>query len=248
MTDLQHPAPAPPAKRARAAGGVRLGDQLYEKILQRIVSGDFPEGGRLPSESGLCDIYGVSRPVIREVLSRLQGDGLIVSRQGSGSYVQRRPGTDLLDLAPSGGVASMMRCFEVRMALESEAAGLAALRRTDDDIAAINEANDTLERVILDGEVAGEADRQFHVAILTATRNQLFLSSFRAIAAPIFQGLMLAGRLSLKRNRARAELVLAEHRAIAAAIIAEDEDTARTAMRAHLANSKNRVLAASIEP
>src|ERR1700737_4920718 len=115
----------------------RLPDRVYEQILEQIVSGDFSVGDRLPSENQLGSDHRVSRAVIREALSRLLADGVVVSRQGSGTFVQRKPERDFLRLAPIGGIADLMRCFEFRIALEGEAAYLAAQRRTDDNLARI---------------------------------------------------------------------------------------------------------------
>src|SRR5260370_40326816 len=73
----------------------RLADQLAQRIATLIDRGEFAEGGRLPAESELADRFGVSRPVIREALSRLRVIGMIVSRRGSGRYGQEhanRPG------------------------------------------------------------------------------------------------------------------------------------------------------------
>ena len=72
------------------APAARLGDQLSHRMAELIQRGEFSEGSRLPAESELADRFGVSRPVIREALSRLRVMGVIVSRKGSGSYVQRR--------------------------------------------------------------------------------------------------------------------------------------------------------------
>src|SRR5258707_7178535 len=69
----------------------KLADQLYEQILDRIVGGGLAIGGKLPSESQLGELFGVSRPVVREALSRLQADGVVMSRHGSGSHVPPRP-------------------------------------------------------------------------------------------------------------------------------------------------------------
>jgi DNA-binding FadR family transcriptional regulator len=74
--------PATPRAPQTAVRAQRLGDQLYERILHRIVAGELAEGERLPSEARLCEEFGVSRPVVREALSRLQADGMVVSRQG----------------------------------------------------------------------------------------------------------------------------------------------------------------------
>ena len=68
----------------------RLGDQLYHRLAVLIERGEFAEGGRLPPETELAERFHVSRPVIREALSRLRSVGVIVSRRGSGSFVQKR--------------------------------------------------------------------------------------------------------------------------------------------------------------
>jgi len=131
----------------------KLADQLYEQILDRIVNGGLAVGGKLPSESQLGELFGVSRPVVREALSRLQADGVVISRHGSGSYVQRRPNQAFALLAPTGDVANLMRCMEFRIALEGEAASLAARRRTEADLTRLEKALAELETVMARGEV-----------------------------------------------------------------------------------------------
>lgn len=237
--------PRTPATAVRAQ---RLGDQLYERILNRIVAGELAEGERLPSEARLCEEFGVSRPVVREALSRLQADGMVVSRQGSGTYVQRRPSQDLTAIAPVGSIADLMRCFEFRIALEGEAAALAALRRTDEDMERIEGALAELDRVIEAGEVGSEADVRFHMAIAQATRNKIFETSLRAVAGQAIQGMHVARSMSLKRSIARMRKVQAEHNDIVAAIRAEDAEGARAAMRTHIDNARARVLTDSMEP
>ncbi|MBN9529075.1 MAG: FadR family transcriptional regulator [Alphaproteobacteria bacterium] len=240
--------PATPRAPQTAVRAQRLGDQLYERILHRIVAGELAEGERLPSEARLCEEFGVSRPVVREALSRLQADGMVVSRQGSGTYVQRRPSQDLTTIAPVGSIADLMRCFEFRIALEGEAAALAALRRTDDDVARIEAALAELDRVIEAGEVGSEADVRFHMAIAQATRNKIFETSLRAVAGQAIQGMHVARSLSLKRSIARMRKVQAEHHEVVAAIKSEDADAARAAMRNHIENARARVLTDSMEP
>lgn len=227
---------------------VRLGDQLYELILARIVKGEFAEGERLPSEVRLCEEFGVSRPVVREALSRLQADGLVVSRQGSGSYVMRRPSEEMISIAPAGSIAELMRCFEFRIALEGETAALAALRRTPDDLRQIDAAMQGLDAVIAQGEVGTGPDVDLHMAIARATRNKLFEISLKSIFAQLEGGMQLARSLSLRRSRVRLETVQHEHSAIVDAIRAEDSEAARAAMRAHINNARNRILTDSLEP
>ena len=89
---------------------------------------------------------GASRPVVREALARLREDGVIVSRQGSGSYVRRRPDLAILRFVPVGSIADVQRGFEFRVGLEGAAAALAAERWEEADIAEIRRALTALDR------------------------------------------------------------------------------------------------------
>ena len=220
----------------------RLADQLYEEILNQIVAGSLPTGARLPSESQLGQLFGVSRPVIREAISRLQADGLVVTRHGAGTFVQRQPKKEFLRLAPIGSIADLMRCYEYRIALEGEAAALAAVRRTPEALAEIEAALTALEGVIARGEVGAEADNRFHVAIAKASQNELFQQSLDALSSHIFAGMTVARNLSLGHSRARLVLVQDEHRRIVDAIRAGDGEAARRVMRQHIDNARARML------
>src|SRR3954451_23564183 len=109
MTDLK----LPPRLRER------LSDQVYGQILEQIVSGSIREGEKLPTEKEISLSFQVSRPVVREALMQLQADGLVVARQGSGTYVQHRPPQGLMRFVDAS--AGLLRCYEIRMALEGEA-------------------------------------------------------------------------------------------------------------------------------
>src|SRR5260370_13481067 len=142
LRQQQTAAPRPPLKTeaSRAEQSSRFADRVYEQILEEIVSGQSAIGDRLPSEDQLSKEHSVSRPVIREALSRLQADGVVITRKGAGTFVQRQPGRQFLRLAPIRGIADLMRCFEFRIGVEGEAAYLAAQRRTDEHMAAIRAA------------------------------------------------------------------------------------------------------------
>ena len=226
----------------------RLPDRIYEQILERIVSGKFAVGDRLPSENQFASDHGVSRAVIREALSRLLADGVVATRQGAGTFVQRKPGREFLRLAPIGGIADLMRCFEFRIALEGEAAYLAAQRRTDENMAALDEAFHKLDQANSAGEVGVELDINFHVAIARASRNQLFVQTLDALAIHTFNGMNITRNLSLTRNQKRLLLVQAEHQRILEAIRVGDEEAARREMRTHIDNARHRALGDSAEP
>src|SRR5207237_8613056 len=99
------------------APAIRLGDRLSQRMVALIERGEFAEGGRLPAESELADRFGVSRPVIREALSRLRVMGMIVSRRGSGSYVQKRTtqpeAKAAIGFGPVNSMAEGRNCREV---------------------------------------------------------------------------------------------------------------------------------------
>src|ERR1700738_2284684 len=215
------------AKTSSTTEPSRLPDRIYEQILEQIISGEFSVGDRLPSENQLGTEYKVSRAVVREAFSRLLADGVIATRQGAGTFVERSPGREFLRLAPIGGVADLMRCFEFRIALEGEAAALAAQRRTSEHLAAIDEAFESLNKANANGELGVEEDVRFHGAIALATRNQLFIQALDALAMHVFNGMNVTRHLSLTRNKKRLTLVQAEHQRIVQAIRDSAEEEAR---------------------
>lgn len=205
------------------------------------MSGDFGLNGRLPSETDLSRRFGASRPVVREALARLREDGVIVSRQGSGSYVVRKPDHAVLRLAPVGSLADIQRCFEFRAELESAAAAVAAERRQPGDLAAIKDAYEALEACVAQARLGVEEDIRLHAAIAAATHNQYYVSVQAGLRAHIARGMTVMRNLSLLRPAARLRLVQEEHRAIIAAIEDRDAAGARTAMRTHVLNARQRM-------
>ena len=108
-----------------------LSESVYNAVLDKIVRREFPEAGRLPSEASLAEVFGVSRPIVREALARLRDDGIIASRKGSGSYVQSRKGGTKVELAPIGSIAQVLKLHEFRADVEAAAAASAAENSND---------------------------------------------------------------------------------------------------------------------
>ena len=224
-------------------GGIeaKLSAGIYEQLFERIVAGEFPVNSRLPSETELSRRFGASRPVVREALARLRDDGVIVSRQGSGSYVRRRPDNAVLQFVPVGSIADIQRCFEFRVGLEGSAAALAAARWEDEDLGEIEAALAELEGCIEGGQLGVEADEHFHRAIAQATHNHYHVAVQASLQPHIAFGMTLTRNLSLLRTRERLRLVQDEHVAILRAIEARDETGARAAMEAHIENARQRM-------
>jgi DNA-binding FadR family transcriptional regulator len=245
---FQEGAPPPGAALYRPAQRQRLGDQLYEQILQRIVSGEYGEGARLPSEAQLCRAFKVSRSVVREALSRLHVDGLVNARQGAGTFVQHRPSVDFLEHAPAGAIADVLRFFEMRIALEGEAAFHAASRRSRADIARITAINQRLETMLVTRELGVDVDIELHEAIAGASQNALFVTALRDLRPLFDAGLQMSRSLSLKKEPIRLRLVQDEHESIVSAIVEGSPDRARTAMRHHIENARIRMISGAKSP
>lgn len=218
-----------------------LSDRVYETILSMIMEGEFPVGGKLPTEHELCKQLSVSRPVLRQALKQLREDDVIVSRQGSGSYVRRRPEQAVLDFAPVGSIADIQRTFEFRSAIEGEAAFLAATRRSDAQLAKMKTILNELDEVIAKGDLGVDADEAFHAAICEASDNQYFSAARVSMKSNIIAGLNLTRNLSLTKPQERMQLVQAEHYVIFDALERMDADGARRAMRLHIDNARRRV-------
>ena len=219
----------------------RLADQLYGRILQQIIAGTLAEGARLPSEQALSREFGVSRPTVREALLRLHADGLVASRQGSGSFVLHRPSERLTRLAQGADIAGLLRCQEVRIGLEGQAASLAARRRSAADLELITAAYRALEARMADGASPQAADFAFHRAVAAASGNTLFVDMLDRIGETTRQAMGVALSITREGSRERGRRVLDEHAAIVEAIVRGDPEAADLAMRYHLHRSRQRV-------
>lgn len=233
--------PKSPALRVTA----RLSEQLADVLTASISDGQLDVGQRLPTEGQLTERFGVSRTVVREALSRLKMLGLIESRQGSGAFVIQRLSTlkTQLVLTPDGSIDAVMQMVEVRRALEAESAGLAAARRTAQDIRQIKSALLAIERAVAAGGDGVLQDVAFHSAIATAAGNPFLLATL----AYLNQFLLDATRVTRANEAARddfAQQVLAEHDLIVKAIVAGDSNAARDAGAAHMVNAARRIRSA----
>jgi len=220
----------------------RLGDQLYGQIFDRIMSGEYKVGERLPSEHTISKAYGVSRPVVREALLRLRADGLVTAHQGVGTFVIHQPEVRLKSFNATDNIAFYLRAQELRHSLEGDAAKLAALRRSTTQLRRIERAHDGFNKLVYQGEPIAEADLDFHLAIAKASGNDLYVSVLESIIDPILGFMRLTLALTREDTRHRALLVLNEHEAIMQAIQKQDAEQARIAMQFHLNQARIRLM------
>jgi len=220
---------------------VGLVDRVYREILGRIVESEFTEGQKLPTEQALTARFSASRPVIREALSRLRADGIIATRQGSGTVVVRRPDPDLPLFTPLETISDIQRCYEFRIVIEPGAAALAATVADDADLADIERKFRQLDVVINERALGVREDFDFHLAVARASRNQFFSSVIASMQPQVLFSMNLMRNLSLLKSTERQKLVQAEHEVILQALKRRDPRAASEAMRVHLEGARNRM-------
>jgi GntR family transcriptional repressor for pyruvate dehydrogenase complex len=218
-----------------------LSDQLYGQILDQIVSGRLNEGDRLPPEKEICEMFGVSRPVVRDALLQLRADGLVQSRQGSGTYVQRRPANRLKEFGNTADLARYMRCLEVRRPLEAAAARFAAERRTSSQLLKIEEIHSHLEKDAEAGYITPANDSAFHMAIANATGNEYFSDVLRPIQDSISSFMEVTSNLTRTGSHERILQVLSEHTNVLEAIRSQEPEAAKIAMLFHFERIRRRI-------
>jgi GntR family transcriptional regulator, galactonate operon transcriptional repressor len=208
--------------------------QTVEAIARRVLSGELPEGATLDL-AALQEEFGVSLTVMRESLKVLAAKGLVGARQKRGTYVRQRADWNLLDpdvlgwqFSAKSGATLLRSLEEVRGIIEPAAVRLAALRRTDDDLARLGEALDAMSRAG-DPRSAVEADLSFHRALLTATRNELL----ERMEGVLESALAARDQLVHGAEAASGDPV-PSHRAVLDGVRAQDPAAAEAAMRALL--------------
>lgn len=176
-----------------------LVDQVIAALRKEIAEGRFAPASRLPAEQELARTLGCSRPVIREAVSQLKADGVLVTTKGVGAYVAANPAGSVFRL-PRGDTSAkdLAQLFELRFWMETAAAEAAALRRKTADLARMRDALKRMERHAGDYPAASKADVDFHAAIAGSTQNA-YLVAFSGF----IEGQLLKAREMGWQNSAR---------------------------------------------
>jgi len=227
-------------------------EHITEQLKKLIVSGALKPGDKLPSAKALADRFGVGRSTIREALSALKAMGLIDVRQGGASTVLPPPpagaGT-VLALHPAVGEnlrlnrQAILDLLEARQSFEIANAGIAARKRTDEDLAAFRRILADMEAALGvkpdpaagEPETAGErTDLAFHRQLAAATHNSVLISLFEAVSSRMELAIRETRRAALSTDRSEAVRLLEEHAAIFDAVARGDAAAAEARMRDHL--------------
>jgi len=228
----------PSARRPRT-----LALRLVEVLGERIRDGRLAPGDKLPTEAAVMAEFGVSRTVVREAISKLQAAGMVETRHGIGTFVVGAGDTSAFRIEPQqlATLRDVIAVLELRIGIESEAAGLAAQRRTSANLAVMRSALDAFAAAVEEGRDAVAADFQFHTEIARATQNEHFAGLLATLGAQIIPRARLEASAALEpAQQSYLRRVNAEHESIYDAIAAQDAEAARAAMRTHLANSRER--------
>ncbi|MFM0731680.1 FadR/GntR family transcriptional regulator [Paraburkholderia sediminicola] len=224
-----------------------LSDTVAQQLLKQIDKGTFAHGGKLPTEAVLAQEFGVSRTVIREAISRLKNEGVVVPRQGSGVFIAAHGAIRPLriDYAEAVEAGSVLQILALRRAIEAEVASEAAMRRSDTDMMSIDAALARIDAAVAEGENGVAEDVAFHRAIAAATGNPYFLKTLTFLNQYLEAGTVVTrGNEALRDDFSRQ--VREEHAAIVAAIRAGDPMAARNAASAHMYNAARRLAEAGI--
>lgn len=217
-----------------------LADEIAQNLLDRIVDGDLPSGGRLPSENELGQEFDVSRLTVREAIRTLQAQNVVEVVRGRGTLV--RPVDEwtgleaVLRATVRGGddLTASLQLIQVRRMIETGAAALAAEHRDASDLAALEQDLQGMRDAHERGDLAAfvEHDIHFHDVILSATGN--------VFVAVLFEPL---SRVMREKRRQTSSIpaiqahAIDEHVRVLEAIRSGDAETARLAMESHMAQT-----------
>jgi GntR family transcriptional regulator, transcriptional repressor for pyruvate dehydrogenase complex len=213
----------------------KASDVLARELRERILSGELAEGIALPAERELVKQTQMSRATVREALRILEVQNLVRVRAGraGGAFVQRpttKSMASTVSMLIRGRQIKLADLMETREALEPFCAELAARKRTDDDLAVLDQANSDIADPGADLSAFLQANLDWHVGVAMASRNELLIGFMTALSQAIYTGTENAAFVddNVRTVTARA------HRSVTAAIRSRDADAAGRRMRRHV--------------
>ncbi len=216
-------------------GRPKLSEEIAGQLRQLIQGGELMPGTQLPTENAMIEQFGVSRTVVREAVAALSADGLVNARQGRGVFVANDLTQQPFRLGDSrlSERDHIVQIMELRLSLEVEAAGLAAQRRTSEDLREIEDAFERMVEAQRSGQEGAEQDFAFHLRIAEATQNT-YIAKFIRYLGPFIIPRPARRTVTGGEREVYLEGLTQEHANIRDAIADQDEAAAIEAMRIHL--------------
>jgi GntR family transcriptional regulator, transcriptional repressor for pyruvate dehydrogenase complex len=216
-------------EQLRPVARPRLYEVIVEQLCAYIADNEMDPGDRLPAERDLAAKLGVSRASLSQALVALEVQGVLSVRHGDGAILIRRPAEERAIKALREHVDRIPDIIEAREALEVKLVGLAAARRSDAEMAAIDAAIDKMEAEVDAGERGVVGDEMFHEAITAAAHSSLLAKLMHEIS-----GLIKETRIESLSQEDRPRASLEGHRRIADAVRKQDPQEASQAMADHI--------------
>jgi len=220
----------------------KISSQIAEQIRSSILAGEFSPGDKLPPERELAELFGVSRPSVREALNLLASSGLVESYQGGGTVVK-----SLVELATGNPLSEMIKgeqaraldVIEVRKSMEAWTAYYAAKRALPEDLRKLEQIVVEMERNLEGMKPSQDLDANFHVVIAQATHNVVWLHLMQSIFDAMKEFQRGVWRVVYQTEEDH-QLLFRHHREVFEAIRDRDAERARDAMLAHLTFAEQR--------
>ena len=216
---------------------VCLSDKAAEHIIRYIQENQLHKGDKLPNEQQLMSQLNASRGTIREAMRSLSSRGIVIIRQGSGTYIANSPGVsdDPLGLDFQYDKQKMIRdLLEIRLILEPTVAALCAKRATDQDLTEIQRLTESIIHSIENGKSHIEYDIALHCKIAECSGNNVLTVFFPELVKGMRMISETLGSYILKD-------VIEDHRRLMNAILSRDSSGAREAMRIHMQRNTDAV-------
>jgi GntR family transcriptional regulator, transcriptional repressor for pyruvate dehydrogenase complex len=212
---------------------IRAHVYIAEQLRRQIMLGVLPTGETLPPERELAAMFGVARATVQRAVHVLESEGIVVARRGrgGGTFVSGPPGDASRERLISDVRASQLRIEEAiayRLAVEPAAAGLAAIARTEKDLADLAQIADLAARTT-DDALLTSLDTRFHLALTAAAHNRFFAEAVERVRLTLHDAILLLPDSPLWQRRS-----LREHERILAAVLAGNQQVARQAVLAHV--------------
>lgn len=217
------------SRRMSPVSRSRLYEQVASEILEWVRENGLQVGDRLPPEREIAARLGVSRATVSQALVAMEVVGVVAVRHGDGAILVESQATSRIVGALRQHAERLPEVIEAREALETKLAALAAARRTEEDLQAIDDALDLMAADIKGGGRGVEGDECFHAAVTRAGHSALLARLMAEISE-----LIRETRIESLSQPGRPAASLEGHRRIAEAIRRQDPAGAAAAMQAHI--------------
>lgn len=221
---------------AKAVKRISMANQVFEDLKREIISGGYQPGEKLPSETRLCEIYGVSRTTIRHALSSLQSLELIESRAGDGSFVKEPNAVAVLRPAIAQSFLSdqsLMEIIEFRQLIEPNVTRIACARASDRDIQKLADIYREMQASRHDTLKFSELDYSFHIEIARISQNAYVKIMYETV-----KDILLSAFADITMYRGNFA-GLKYHRLILNAFESRDQEMAAQFMQEHMNDMVN---------